>query len=139
MPAGKSHGHFHSLSHYAGGPVGLGCPSSLVTQSPNGLPRKSAPLRATSPEPHSSLVTSEDELNAFKEPIWIRYEDKSGTATERVVEIYRPRDDGYLHVVSSKAAPRTFVRRNILSWRLLEERFDFDPVVPRAADRFLHS
>lgn len=89
------------------------------------------------PEPHSSLFTSEDELNAFKagQPIWIRYEDTSGTITERVVEIYRPRDDEVIYTwCRRKQAPRTFVRRNIRSWRLLEERFDFDPVVARYWD-----
>jgi hypothetical protein len=33
-----------------------------------------------------------------------------------------------------KRAPRTFVRRNIRQWRLLPERFDFDPIVAKYWD-----
>ena len=89
------------------------------------------------PEPHSRLLTSDDEHNAFKagQPIWIRYEDKSGTVTERVVEIYRPGNDEVIYTwCRRKQDPRTFARRNIRNWRLLPERFDFDPIVARYWD-----
>ena len=89
------------------------------------------------PEPHSRLFTSDDEHQAFKagQPMWIRYEDSSGTVTERVVEIYRPREDEVIYTwCRQKRAPRTFVRRNIHNWRLLPERFDFDPIVARYWD-----
>ena len=89
------------------------------------------------PEPHSRPLTSDDEHQAFKagQPIWIRYEDKSGTVTERVVEIYRPGDDEVIYTwCRRKQAPRTFARRNIRNWRLLPERFDFDPIVARYWD-----
>ena len=91
----------------------------------------------TIPEPHSPLFTSDDELNAFKagQPIWIRYEDQSGTCTERVVETYRPREDEVIYTwCRRKQAPRTFARRNIRNWRLLDERFDFDPIVAKYWD-----
>ena len=87
--------------------------------------------------PHSRLFTADDEHHAFKagQPIWIRYEDRSGTVTERVVEIYRPSDDEVIYTwCRRKRAPRTFVRRNIHKWRLLPERFDFDPIVARYWD-----
>ena len=65
-----------------------------------------------------------------KKPVWIRYEDKSGAITERVIEIYRPSDDEVIYSwCRRKQAPHTFVRRNIHQWRLLPEHFDFDPVV----------
>ncbi|MGC4097409.1 MAG: hypothetical protein QM706_09865 [Nitrospira sp.] len=83
------------------------------------------------------LFTAEDEQHAFKagQPVWIRYEDKSGTITERVVEIYRPGDGEVIYTwCRTKRAPRTFVRRNIRKWRMLAERFDFDPVVAKYWD-----
>ena len=51
------------------------------------------------PESHSRPLTSDDEHHAFKvgQPIWIRYEDKSGMVTERVIEIYRPSDDEVIY------------------------------------------
>lgn len=89
------------------------------------------------PESHSRPLTSDDEHHAFKvgQPIWIRYEDKSGMVTERVVEIYRPSDDEVIYTwCRRKQAPRTFARRNIRNWRLLPERFDFDPIVAQYWD-----
>lgn len=89
------------------------------------------------PETHSGLFTAEDERHAFEagQPIWIRYEDKSGVVTERVVEIYRPSEDEVIYTwCRRKRAPRTFVRRKISHWRLLPERFDFDPIVAQYWD-----
>jgi len=89
------------------------------------------------PEPHSRPLTADEEHQAFTagQPVWIRYEDKSGAITERVIEIYRPRDDEVIYTwCRRKQAPRTFVRRNIHQWRLLPEHFDFDPVVARYWD-----
>jgi predicted DNA-binding transcriptional regulator YafY len=91
----------------------------------------------TIPEPNNRLLSADDERHAFKtgQPIWIRYKDTSGTVTERVVEIYRPRDDEVIYTwCRRKQAPRTFVRRNIHQWRLLPERFDFDPIVAQYWD-----
>lgn len=107
------------------------------------LSRQSATRRAETaelvnmPEPHSRLLTAEDEHHAYRaaQPIWIRYEDKSGTVTERVVEIYRPGNAEVIHAwCRRKQAPRTFARRNIRNWRLLPERFDFDPIVAQYWD-----
>ena len=89
------------------------------------------------PDPDSGLFTSEDEHKAFKagQPVWIRYEDKSGRVTERVVEIYRPGGGEVIFTwCRRKQAPRTFARRNIRNWRLLPERFDFDPIVAQYWD-----
>ena len=89
------------------------------------------------PELHSRLLTADDEHQAFKagQPIWIRYEDASGMVTERVVEIYRPGDGEVIYTwCRRKQAPRTFSRRNIRHWRLLPERFDFDPIVAKYWD-----
>ena len=89
------------------------------------------------PEPHSRLFTADDEHQAFRagQPVWIQYEDKSGAITERIIEIYRPRDDEVIYTwCRRKQAPRTFVRRNIHQWRLLPEHFDFDPIVARYWD-----
>lgn len=85
-------------------------------------------------EPTSRLLTYKDERHAFKarQPLWIRYQDKAGAITERVVEIYNPEDDEVLFTwCRMKQEPRTFARRNIQSWRLLPERFEYDPIVAR--------
>lgn len=89
------------------------------------------------PGPHSRLLTPDDERQAFRagQPIWIRYEDSSGTVTERVVEIYRPGEDEVIYTwCRRKRAPRTFARRNIRNWQILPERFDFDPIVAQYWD-----
>ncbi|UVT17219.1 MAG: hypothetical protein H8K04_06645 [Nitrospira sp.] len=102
-----------------------------VTQQSATLSGETAALDNT-PDPHSRVFTAEDERHAFEagQPIWIRYEDKSGVVTERVVEIYRPSEDEVIYTwCRRKRAPRTFVRRKISHWRLLPERFDFDPIV----------
>lgn len=91
----------------------------------------------TIPDSDCGLFTSEDEHHAFRtgRPVWIRYADKAGHVTERVVEIYRPGEDEVIFTwCRRKRAPRTFVRRNIHNWRLLPERFDFDPVVAQYWD-----
>ena len=55
--------------------------------------------------------------------------------TERVVEIYRPGDGEVIYTwCRRKQAPRTFIRGNIRRWRLLPERFDFDPNVAQYWD-----
>lgn len=85
-------------------------------------------------EPTDRLFTYKDERHAYKarQPLWMRYQDKAGTITERVVEIYNPEDDEVLFTwCRMKQEPRTFARRNIQSWRLLPERFVFDPLVAR--------
>lgn len=83
-------------------------------------------------EPTSRLFTYQDERKAFKarQPLWIRYQDKSGSITERIVEIYHPKNDEVLFTwCRMKQEPHTFARRNIQSWRLLPEQFQFDPIV----------
>lgn len=84
--------------------------------------------------PTDRLFTYQDERKAYKarQALWIRYEDKAGNVTERVVEIYNPENDEVLFTwCRLKQEPRTFARRNILSWQLLPDRFSFDPVVAR--------
>jgi predicted DNA-binding transcriptional regulator YafY len=99
--------------------------------------RIDAPQLDTKPEPHRRPLTADDERHAFRtgQPLWIRYEDKAGIVTERVIEIYRPGEDEVIYTwCRKKRAPRTFVRRNIRQWRLLPERFDFDPIVAKYWD-----
>ena len=91
----------------------MDCISSLIAQAHgqrephhhDGSLQKRAALRdklaelVNMPESHSRPLTSDDEHHAFKvgQPIWIRYEDKSGMVTERVIEIYRPSDDEVIY------------------------------------------
>ncbi|MDK2744304.1 MAG: hypothetical protein H8K03_11215 [Nitrospira sp.] len=89
------------------------------------------------PDTHHQLLTADNERRAFEagQPVWIRYEDSSGLVTERVVEIYRPSHDEVIYTwCRRKQAPRTFARRNIRDWRVLPERFDFDPIVAKYWD-----
>jgi predicted DNA-binding transcriptional regulator YafY len=91
-----------------------------------------APDLIAMPEATSRLFTYQDERHAAKarQRLWICYEDRSGTVTERAVEIYQPEDDEYIFSwCCSKLEPRTFARRSIQRWRLLPERFEFDPIV----------
>lgn len=85
-------------------------------------------------EPTDRLFTYQDERKAYKsrQALWIRYQDKAGNITERVVEIYHPENDEVLFTwCRLKQEPRTFARRNILNWQLLPDRFTLDPVVAR--------
>jgi tetratricopeptide (TPR) repeat protein len=78
------------------------------------------------------LLTYDDELQAARtrQRLWIRYSDRGGNVTERKIEIYHPEDDEYVFAwCCSKQEPRTFNRRSIQSWKLLPERFEFDPIV----------
>lgn len=84
------------------------------------------------PESTDRLFSYKDERQASKarQRLWMRYQDRSGHVTERTVEIYHPEDDEYLFAwCCSKLEPRTFARRSIRSWRLLPERFEFDPII----------
>lgn len=84
------------------------------------------------PDATTRLFTYEDESRAAwaRQRLWIRYEDRAGNTTERKVEIYHPEDDEYIFAwCCSKLEPRTFARRSLHSWRLLPERFEFDPIV----------
>ena len=89
------------------------------------------------PEATTRLLTYEDERRAAwaRQRLWMQYKDKSGHTTERIVHIYQPEKDEVLFTwCCLKQEPRTFARRNILSWRLLPERFDYDPIVARYWD-----
>lgn len=91
------------------------------------------------PEPTTRLLTYEEESRAAwaRQRLWMQYQykDKSGHITERTVEIYQPERDEVLFTwCRLKQEPRTFARRNILQWRLLPERFEYDPIVARYWD-----
>ena len=108
---------------------------SSSSETPASKVESAEPIKI--PAPDCGLFTAEDEHHAFRtgQPVWIRYEDKAGNVTERVVEIYRPGDEEVIFTwCRRKRAPRTFMRRNIHQWRLLPERFDFDPIVARYWD-----
>ena len=108
---------------------------SSSSETPASKVESAEPIKI--PAPDCGLFTAENEHHAFRtgQPVWIRYEDKAGNVTERVVEIYRPGDEEVIFTwCRRKRAPRTFVRRNIHQWRLLPERFDFDPIVAKYWD-----
>jgi hypothetical protein len=84
------------------------------------------------PECTDRLFTYKDERLAAKarQRLWIRYQDRAGHITERIVEIYHPENDAVVFAwCCLKREPRTFARNNIQSWKLLPERFEFDPIV----------
>jgi hypothetical protein len=116
-------------------PIGLHHTVSSAGETPTPKVEPAEPI--TIQDPDCGLFTAEDEHKVFTagQAVWIRYEDKAGTVTERIVEIYRPGDGDVIFTwCRRKRAPRTFVRRNIHQWRLLPERFDFDPIVAKYWD-----
>ena len=112
-------------------------PHTVNSSKETSTPRLEAAEPITISDSDGGLFTAEDEQHAFKtgQPVWIRYEDQSGTVTERVVEIYRPGPTDVIFTwCRRKQAPRTFIRRNIRNGRMLPERFDFDPIVAKYWD-----
>lgn len=110
---------------------------TVTASSEPATPRGESSILINMPDMESGRFTAEDEHQAYTagQLVWIRYEDKSGMVTERVVEIYRPGDGEVIYTwCRRKQAPRTFVRRNIRNWRLLPERFDFDQIVAKYWD-----
>ena len=76
--------------------------------------------------------TYDDERRAADERLilWMRYVDAQGKLTERTVHIYAPEDDDYFFGWCNRAqAPRTFRCDRIQAWKLLDERFRYDPRV----------
>ena len=91
-----------------------------------------APGLIDMPEATTRLLTYQDERHAAtaRQRLWIQYEDRACNTTERNIEIYHPEDDEYVFAwCCSKLEPRTFARRSICCWRLLPERFEFDPII----------
>lgn len=86
-------------------------------------------------KPTKRKITFRDErdLAASRQRVWMRYEDYNGNESERKIEVYCPKeDDNYIFAwCCFKQAPRTFNRNNILAWQVLNEHFDFDPLVER--------
>lgn len=91
-----------------------------------------APDLIDMPEPTDKTFTYRVEQQTAKarQRLWMRYQDRSGHITERIIEIYHPEDDAVVFAwCCLKRGPRTFARHSIQLWRLLPERFEFDPIV----------
>lgn len=87
----------------------------------------------TVPVPYREL-TFDIERQAAQEHhrVWINYEDSQGDDTERKIEIYNPQDDDYLFAwCCLRKGPRTFRRDRIKRWKILDEQFEFDPLLER--------
>jgi hypothetical protein len=81
---------------------------TVTASSEPATPRGEPSILINMPDIESGLFTAENEHQAYTagQLVWIRYEDKSGMVTERVVEIYRPGDKrGDLHLVPKEAGP----------------------------------
>ena len=88
-------------------------------------------------EPTSRPFTSKDERGAFRarQALWIRYEDNFGNVRESIVEMYHPGDRNVIFTWCRLVLePRAFARRRIQSWRLLNERYTFDPITAQYWD-----
>lgn len=112
--------------------VGTPSPSNRKPYILKTAPSPPSAALVTMPEASTRLLTYRDELLAAqaRQRMWLRYEDRAGNTTERTIEIYHPEDDEYVFAwCCSKLEPRTFARRSIRSWRLLPERFEFDPII----------
>lgn len=102
------------------------------SRKPYVLKQGPAPDLIDMPEATDRLFTYEEECRAAQahQRLWMRYQDRSGHVTERKIEIYHPEHDEVLFAWCCLArGPRTFARRSIQRWRLLPERFEFDPIV----------
>lgn len=88
--------------------------------------------RATATHRRISFLEEQQAAQA-RQRLWIRYEDYNGNESERKIDIYCPKeDDDYIFAwCCLKQAPRTFNRNKILAWRVLDERFTFNPLVER--------
>ena len=89
------------------------------------------------PEPTTRPFTSRDERRAFRarQTLWIRYEDSLGNVGDSIVEVYHPGDRDVIFTWCRLVLePRTFARRRIQSWRLLNEQYTFDPVTAQYWD-----
>ncbi len=88
-------------------------------------------------EPTSRPFTSRDQRRAFRarQALWIRYEDNFGNVRESIVEVYLPGDHDVIFTWCRLVLePRAFARSKIQSWRLLNERYTFDPVTAQYWD-----
>ncbi len=77
-------------------------------------------------------ISYADKLLAAQQQRVIRlsYEDRAGNVTQRDIEVYRPRDDGYVYAYCRlRQEPRTFLVENILRWDILKDRFIYNPLV----------
>ena len=88
-------------------------------------------------EPTTRPFTSRDERGAFRagQALWIRYEDNFGNVRESIVEVYHPGDRDVIFTWCRLVLePRAFARSKIQSWRLLNDRYNFDPVAAQYWD-----
>lgn len=96
-------------------------------------PRRQVHQTETAPAPHREL-TFDVERHAAQahQRIWISYEDSYGDDSERKIEIYNPQDDDYIFAwCCLRKGPRTFRRDRIKRWKILDEQFDFNPLLER--------
>jgi predicted DNA-binding transcriptional regulator YafY len=65
--------------------------------------------------------------------LWIQYYDVRDNETQREIEVYRPspNDDYICCWCRLVQEPRVFNRIRIEKWKLLDKRFDSDPLVER--------
>ncbi|MGH9428190.1 MAG: WYL domain-containing protein [Terriglobia bacterium] len=103
--------------------------SKPSTRSPSFSAKPLPPMT----KPTKREVTFDDEcrLAGARQRIWIKYEDFNGNESERKIEIYCPKeDDEYLFAWCCwKQEPRTFNRNKIIIWQILNEFFEFNPLV----------
>lgn len=80
------------------------------------------------------MITYRDELLIAKkrQRVWIKYEDAGGGESSRKIEIYNAQDDDFIFAwCCLKNEPRTFRRDRIKAWKVLDETFEFNPLVQR--------
>ena len=75
-------------------------------------------------------VKSKQQAATERRRVWIKYEDGEGRITKRKIEIYCPVDNTYVFAwCCVRKEPRTFKIDNILEWKLLDERFEYNRIV----------
>lgn len=77
-------------------------------------------------------ITYREELSIAKarKRLWIRYQDGGGGESSRKIEIYNAQEDDYIFAwCCLKQEPRTFRKDRIKAWKILDEQFEYNPLV----------
>ena len=85
------------------------------------------------------ILTFQNEVDIAKDRQVVRvtYRDESGDVTKLDLDIYRPRDDVYAYAYCRRQKePRTFLIEGILDWKVLPQRFTYNPLVDEWFDTF---
>ena len=85
------------------------------------------------------ILTFQDEVDLAKDRrvLRITYRGESGDVNKLDLEMYRPRDDVYAYAFCRRQKePQAFLIEGILDWKVLPQRFTYNPLVDEWFDTF---